>query len=112
MKSGYDDITWHGVRVGHPDWSLDSHTLAFMLCGKHARNGHHIDNYIYVALNMHWERHEFEIPRLPDGMIWHLFTNTALPSPEEICEPGSEPPLHDLHSYVLEERTVLILVGK
>ena len=39
VGSGYPDISWHGVRAWHPDWSGESRVLAFMLCGKHANNG-------------------------------------------------------------------------
>ncbi len=112
VGSGYADITWHGVNAWQPDWSCESHTLAFMLCGKHTRSGEVLDNYIYVALNMYWETLRFEVPGLPEGMTWHLFANTSRPSPEDIYEPGIEPPVSHQEHFVLEDRSVIILVGK
>lgn len=112
IGSGYADITWHGVRAWQPDWSLDSHTLGFMLCGRHAGGGEQIDNYMYVALNMYWERLTFELPQLPQGMTWHLFADTFLPSPEDIRESETELPTLVQQSYSMGDRSVIILIGK
>ena len=112
VGSGYPDISWHGVRPWQPDWSYESHTLAFLLCGKHAKGGEQIDNSLYVMMNMHWEDHNFELPNLPEGMSWRLFLNTAVPSPEDVREPGSEPRLSDQQRFLMGKRSVVVLVGK
>lgn len=110
--SGYPDISWHGLKAWEPDWSDDVYTLAFLLCGKHAREGTIHDDYIYAAMNMHWEPHGFELPKLPAGMKWHVFVNTFMPSPEEVWELGSEPVLSEQAWIMVGERSVVILVGK
>lgn len=112
VGSGYADITWHGTEAWHADWSDSSRTLAFMLCGKHAREGTVSDNYIYVAMNMHWEANWFQIPGLPPGMKWHVFANTGASSPDDIWEPGKEPLLSNQYGILLGDRSVVILVGK
>jgi glycogen operon protein len=110
--SGYADITWHGTKAWNADWSPSNRTVAFMLCGKHAKAGTVTDNYIYVAINAHWESHWFEIPGLPPGMQWGVFANTGAPSPEDSWEPGQEPVLENQHGLLLGDRSVVILVGK
>ena len=112
VGSGYADITWHGTQAWHADWSPDSRTLAFMLCGKHARQGTLSDNYIYVAMNVHWQAHWFELPSLPTGMNWHVFANTGTTSPEDIWQPGTEPQLENQTGMLLGDRSVVILVGR
>ncbi|MBP6786244.1 MAG: glycogen debranching protein GlgX [Candidatus Promineofilum sp.] len=114
IDSGYPDISWHGTREGKPDWSPQSRTLAFMLCGLHGLllPGQTADDYIYVAMNMHWENHVFELPRLKDGRRWHLFADTFRPSPDDICEPGQERPLRTQRNLAVAPRTVVILVGR
>lgn len=112
VGSGYADITWHGPEAWNADWSDSSRTLAFMLCGKHARGGAVADNYIYVAMNMHWEANWFELPGLPSGMKWHVFANTGAPSPDDSWTPGSEPVLSNQYGILLGDRSVVILVGK
>ncbi|MEO1378274.1 MAG: glycogen debranching protein GlgX, partial [Cyanobacteria bacterium J06635_10] len=65
--SGYPEISWHGIQAWNPDFTDYSRTLAFMLCGKQASDISE-DDYIYVAMNMHWETHSFEIPSLPPSI--------------------------------------------
>ena len=112
VGSGYADISWHGTKAWWADWSDSCRTLAFMLCGKHAKGGTVQDNYIYVAMNMHWEMNDFEIPRLPQGMHWHLFANTGMQPPKDICEPGKEAALDNSEHFLLGPRSVCILAGK
>ncbi len=112
VGSGYADITWHGLRAWNADWSEDSHILAFMLCGKHARGGSVCDDYLYVALNMHWESQWFELPGLPQGLQWHVAINTGMSGPEDAWEPGAEPLLADQYGFLLTDRSVAVLVGK
>ena len=91
--TGHPDITWHGTKAWKPDFSHHSRTTAFMLCDQQtAENKHqHKDDYIYVAMNMHWETHCFEIPKLHKSIQWHIFVNTGMKSPQDSSEPGYEP---------------------
>ena len=112
VGSGYADITWHGVRAWNADWSGASRVLAFMLCGKHAKEGTAVDNYVYVAINMYWESLMFELPGPPAGMQWHVFANTDAAAPEDSWTPGSEPVIENQHEFFVGARSVVILVGK
>jgi glycogen operon protein len=112
VGSGFADITWHGTQAWKPDWSNDSRTLAFMLCGKHARGGRDVDDYIYVAMNMYWEALPFELPALPGRMKWHVFADSGAAAPQDICDPGNEPIIEDQHTFLVGDRSVVILVGK
>jgi isoamylase len=108
----YGNISWHGTQAWNADWSGESRTLAFMLSGKQLDEETVTDNYIYVAMNMHWESHWFQIPDLPDRMQWHVFTNTSATPPEDIWEPGTEPVLASQRQFLVGNRSVVILVGK
>ena len=112
VGSGYADITWHGTQAWQANWSNQVRTLAFMLCGKHAFQGTVEDNYIYVAMNMHWESHLFELPDLPFGMQWHVFANTGCNPPEDCYEPAREPLLPNQLEILVGDRSVVILLGK
>jgi glycogen operon protein len=105
-------VTWHGVRALQADWSGYCRTLAFMLAGGPYRDGSGTAPFLYTAMNMHWEGHVFEPPALPDGLHWHVFVNTAMPSPEDAWAPGTEPPLPDQRQLLVADRSVVILVGK
>jgi isoamylase len=110
IGGGYPDVSWHGTWSWKPDWS--GNVLAFLLCGSHARGGTANDDFVYVAMNMHWEALPFELPRLPLGTQWHVFANTGMASPEDVSEPGREPSLADQQSIIAGARSVIILVGR
>ncbi|MEH1873993.1 glycogen debranching protein GlgX [Nostoc sp.] len=112
VGSDYADISWHGTQAWNADWSDSSRTLAFMLCGKHAKEGNVYDNYIYVAMNMHHQANWFEIPGLPNSMKWHVFANTGVTPPLDCWKPGTEPVLENQYGLLIGDRSVVILVGK
>ncbi len=90
LGTGYPDISWHGDEAWNVDWAHHSHTLAFLISGAqlhadhpeqdaaHSTNAPDRDDFIYAALNMHWEPHDFELLRLPKSANWYLSTNTGL----------------------------------
>jgi glycogen operon protein len=111
VGSGYADITWHGTKAWNVDWSDGNRAIAFLLCGKHAKRGTVEDNYIYVAMNMHWQTQWFEIPGLPPSLQWHVFANTGAVFPSSYL-PGTEPVLENQSGLLVGDRSVVILVGK
>ena len=67
---------------------------------------------IYVAMNMHWESLDFELPSPPTaGARWHLAANTAMPSPNDIHETGCETPLIDQAKICVVSRSIIILIA-
>jgi glycogen operon protein len=70
------------------------------------------DDFIYVAMNTHWDSHWFGPPQLPEGMWWHMFANTGVASPEDAWTPGQEPRLEDQSGLTVGERSVVIMVGR
>jgi glycogen operon protein len=93
---------WHGVRLNQPDWSDDSHSIAF--------TAELPDQAIlaHLIFNAYWEPLEFELPPIPGENPWRRWINTALPSPHDIV-PWKEalPVLRP--SYRAESRSVVVL---
>jgi len=96
--------TWHGVKLGRPDWSPSSHSLAFEVRG--GPQGLHI----YVILNAYWEPLDFELPPVgADGAgPWRRWIDTSLDSPQDIVLVTAAPGLTG-RSYRAEARSVVIL---
>jgi glycogen operon protein len=109
---GMPDFSWHGVKAWQPWNTYNNLTQAFMLNGRYADSDGKPDDFIYVAMNMHWEMHGFELPQLPDGLKWHVFANTAMAAPQDIVEPGSEILIDNQWEILVEARSIMILVGK
>ena len=112
MNSGYADITFHGTQAWQPDWSESNTVFAFMLDGRHAKNGMTTDDMIYVALNMYWDALDFELPQLSEGREWHLSVNTAMAYPDTYYDIDNEPRLDDQHRFTVGGRSLIILIGK
>ena len=83
-----------------------------MLNGRYAPTDGKPDDFIYVAINMHWEMHGFELPQLPQDMAWHVFANTGVLTPQDIFEPGKEPLVESQHEVLVGPRSIIILVGR
>lgn len=99
------------VYTWYTDWA-DSTTVAFMMNEKKSARNDAKGEFIYVALNMHWTEHGFHLPRLPMQLGWHVFTNTMMPSPEDIWSPGNEAPLENSDIFLLGPHSLCVLVGK
>ena len=111
-SGGIADISWHGTQAWNADWSDSSRVLAFMLCGEHAREGAHLDNLIYVAMNMHPDGAHFQLPIPPNGLAWHVSVNTGSASPDDSWAPGCEPRLDNQGGIWLSGRSIAVLIGK
>jgi glycogen operon protein len=94
---------WHGVKLGQPDWSPDSRSLAFgaQLPGQ----GLHL----HLILNAYWEPLVFELPRINgrEG-AWGRWIDTALEPPGEIVPWQFASPVPG-ESYKAEARSVVVL---
>jgi len=102
------EISWHGTQPWRADLSGTSRVLAFW-----ARlRGGNPDDQVYVAFNMYWEALLFEPPAVDDGRRWHVFANTGLASPNDVCAPGVESPLEDPKQLLVAGRSVVILVAR
>jgi len=105
---GAPEANWHGTRAWRTDWSPGSRVVAFH---RIASAGDGMD-VVYVAMNMHWESLDFELPAPPEGGAWRVLANTALPSPDDICEGGREVPISDQAKISVGGRSIIILVAR
>ncbi|MFA7115425.1 MAG: glycogen debranching enzyme, partial [Candidatus Omnitrophota bacterium] len=112
VGSGIPDISWHGIRAGKPDFSDTSRTLAFLLCGQHAKGGSAKDNSIYVAINMHWKRHRFQLPPMPSKVKWYMAINTANKAPDDIYINGEEQCVSNQRNILVQGRSIMVLLAK
>lgn len=80
-------IYWHGVKLQQPDWGPEFHSLAATAVSLTGARVFHL------ICNAYWEALSFELPRLPDEAAggWRRLLDTALPSPEDICEEAYSP---------------------
>ena len=71
--------TWHSVNLDQPDWSHQSHRIAFTI---QSLSGDIMTHYM---LNAYHVAPEFELPKIKDALHWKRWIDTALESPDDIC---------------------------
>src|SRR5262245_41596706 len=103
-RPGSAAVTWHGIRLNQPDWSQDSHSLAYELVQPDCQA------HLHVMLNAYWEALSFDLPALPPGRQWHRLIDTALPNGHDFCEPPL-PLTANSHLYRLEPRSSAVLIA-
>jgi glycogen operon protein len=98
---------WHGVRLGQPDWSDHSHSLAF--AAELIQDG----ILVYLILNAYWEPLEFELPAVAEdgATAWRRWIDTALESPQDIVAWATAPSLSG-NSYRATARSVVVLFSE
>jgi glycogen operon protein len=119
-------VQWHGVKIDRPDWSYDSHSLAFSVRGLRGRLVFHF------ILNAYWHPLDFDLPPVGaagqeppadwsheagdpsaaggNGWEWRRWVDTSLESPDDICSWTDAPPIRT-PTYRAQARSVVILVA-
>ena len=97
---------WHGVKLGQPDWSRHSHSVAFSGELRKERI------FFYMIMNAFREPLHFELPPLFDGIdhSWRRWIDTALDSPMDIG-PWETAPSISGYTYRAEAHSVVVLLA-
>jgi glycogen operon protein len=98
------ELQWHGVKLGRPDWSWNSRSLAL---GVQGRRG-----LFHLIMNAYWEALEFELPSRPDGALhgWQRMIDTCLDPPDDISV-RDDAHVHYGSTYTAQPRSVVLLLA-
>jgi len=96
--------SWYGVKLGPPDWSPQSHSVA--VSAELERE----QCLFYLILNSYWEPLDFELPPVGNGSAnpWRRWIDTALDSPFDIV-PWQTAPSISGFTYRSKPRSVVLL---
>lgn len=112
MACGYPDVSYHGVRTWQPEFENFRRQLGILYCGEYGKKADgSSDNYFFVAYNMHWEPHEFALPKLPGEFRWHVAIDTNEYEVNGIYPEGKEPRLKDQKRFMVTPRTIVVFIG-
>ena len=100
-------IAWHGVKLNQPDWGPDARSLAFTMRSLRGRF------LLHGILNAYWEPLDFDLPPVTEGpdRQWRRCIDTALDSPQDICEPAESPAVREA-TYLAQPRSIVILLAR
>jgi glycogen operon protein len=97
---------WHGVGIDQPDWSHQSHSLAF------SAELPEENLSFYIIFNAYWEPLEFELPAHAHGarQPWRRWIDTSLESPHDIQDWPAAPVVTG-RMYRAGQRSVVALIA-
>jgi glycogen operon protein len=98
--------SWHGIKLHQPDWSPQSHSLAFTAELPEENLS------LYIIFNAYWEPLEFELPaeRQVFGHPWRRWIDTSLESPHDIQDWPAAPVVAG-RVYRAGPRSVVVLIA-
>lgn len=74
LSCGFPDLSYHGADAWRPELYNYNRHVGLLFAGQYGG----IDNkYIYLAINMHWEKHDLAMPNLPEGLSWKCVFDTT-----------------------------------
>ncbi|MCR4690822.1 MAG: hypothetical protein K5739_05735 [Lachnospiraceae bacterium] len=77
ISCGYPDLSYHGQNAWYAQMENYNRHLGILLCGMYeAMPEGKTDDFIYIAMNMHWVEHDFALPDLPAGYEWNVICDT------------------------------------
>lgn len=97
-------IEWHGVRLRHPDWNDDSHSIALTTWS-------HDEHLMYhLMFNAYREALEFQLPLISPEMSsgWRRVMDTFLEPPHDICSWNDAPTIGE-PAYIVQPYSLVIL---
>ncbi len=75
--TGYPEISFHGAKSWQVDENNPGLYFGYMFAEDGKKYGLKDDTFIYIAVNAHWEDHDFELPKLPEGYAWEIYLKSS-----------------------------------
>lgn len=99
-------ITWHGVKLNEPDWSEQSHSIAFTVQSLSGTMAMHL------IINAYSQPLTFELPKLSadPNHRWKRWIDTSFDSPNDIQE-WKTAPIVNVEAYTLQPYVVVVLIA-
>ena len=107
LSCGYPDLSYHGQEAWRTSMEYHTRSIGVLLCGKYCVTDGREDECLYIAYNMHWEPHDFALPKLMKGKRWNLTIDTA-----EATKPESRKEDDSGQSVTLPGRCVRIYISE
>ena len=103
----YPEFSLHGTRAWDIDETSPGLCFAYMFAEDHRKYGTKKDCFIYIAVNAHWEGHNYLLPRLPEGYSYKIAFDSNLPA----IKRGKEKKTGADSEIYIPERSTMILIG-
>ncbi len=105
---GMPDISFHDTKAWYGSFDRQARSLAVLYNGKY---GDPDDGAVYAAYNAGWESHEFALPQLENGQVWHLAVDTAAKAGAEFPPMGERSITGSQKLYIVPPRSCAVFVS-
>lgn len=105
LSCGYPDLSYHSNEAWKCDTSYYSRQLGFLYAGDYVKNEDgQKDSNFYVAVNMHWQSHQYALPMLAKykSMTWELVLYSGADAGQVIID-------NEREFVQIPERTIAVL---
>lgn len=110
---GYPDVSYHSDNAWFASFENYNRHFGIMYCGKYAVDSEgREDDFIYVAYNLHWEKHELALPTLPEGYVWTIAMSSEQASGNIKKDIGKEAVINSDRSVEVAERSITVLISR
>jgi glycogen operon protein len=98
------EIKWFAPNSATPDWADQRQkTFACLILGQ-------TEPDLFIMFNAETNPIDFFTPALPAGKHWRLAVDTSRTAPDDLFDPGKEPPIQGQNGFRLEPRSSAILL--
>mgnify|MGYP001765356201 CR=1 FL=1 len=106
---GVPDIEWFGCDLERPAWDdPEARILAFRApAGLPDR-----EEFLFFVWNADWGLRSVRLPDPLDGRRWLRIVDTSLDPPEDFADQGAEVPIDPSDAYLVNPRSVVVLVAR
>lgn len=114
LSCGYPDISYHADQAWYTRFENYNRHLGIMMCGLYENREEGTDDFIYLAMNMHWNTHQLAMPQLPAEYEWELaFATRGLDDEERVKEDAAQKKAEKSIEHVtLPPRSIAVLVAQ
>lgn len=100
-----EKVEWHGIRLGQPDWGVNSHSIA---CTVRTYNNSFV---LHLMFNAFHEDLQFELPTNGHQGVknWRRLIDTSLESPDDINRFVNADPVAG-HFYLVKARSIAVVI--
>lgn len=100
---GYPDVSFHSDNAWFASFENYNRHFGMMYCGTYATNDNgEEDDIIYVAYNLHWEKHSLALPTIPNEYEWQIVMDSAGKCSQEQLDLQER-------KVVVQERSIVVL---
>ncbi|MDR1800645.1 MAG: glycogen debranching protein [Lachnospiraceae bacterium] len=101
VNTGLPQVSWHGDNLWVAPTAISSRQIGVYYCGTYTGS-----KDCMVLYNLHWEAHDFALPKPREGKVWTLRLSTA----DGVYETQSE--IKDQRMISVPARTIYLLSAK